>query len=153
MLTLSFHNINTLSQQIYDDYVSSHKEELHHSVCPSCHTEGSLIFHGRYKRTFIDSSGERTPIIIQRCFCKHCGHTHALLPDLLIPFTIFSLYVIISVMFCSDRDSMDASYIYRIKKKYSFLSQGHNRNQFLTSLFNHVLRNRKIFWGFFPKTT
>ena len=72
-------NKNILKQQIYG--------------CPSCIFEGKLYSHGSYIRNLITEENS-FPINIYRVKCPICGKTHALIPDILIPYFQYSFYTV-----------------------------------------------------------
>jgi hypothetical protein len=72
-------NRNIFKQQIYG--------------CPSCIFEGKLYSHGCYFRNLI-SEENSFPINIHRVKCPVCGKTHALIPDILIPYFQYDFSII-----------------------------------------------------------
>lgn len=62
--------------------------------CNNCHWKGCCIRHGYYERSYLlsvgDLIGEGTKIRILRVKCKHCGRTHAILPEEIAPYLPFS---------------------------------------------------------------
>jgi transposase-like protein len=69
--------------------------------CPSCGACGKLKPYGDYSRILVSYEDEMT---IESCVnpprfeCTSCGATHALLPDILIPYSPYSLRFKISVL-------------------------------------------------------
>jgi hypothetical protein len=66
-------------------------------VCPSCGADNLYPNYSSYERTMIsfDENGRKEIIVsIPRCKCS-CGKTHALIPDILIPFSSYSLRFIL----------------------------------------------------------
>lgn len=57
-------------------------------VCPKCKTVGLFHNHAVYDRYLLNSTEEY--ITVQRIRCESCGSTHALLPDIIIPYRYFS---------------------------------------------------------------
>ena len=56
--------------------------------CPYCHSKGNLIPHDSYFRYMVSLKDNRPVTVILRVRavkCTSCGHTHALLPEMLIP--------------------------------------------------------------------
>lgn len=97
--------------------------------CPCCHSKDNCIFHGFYERNLIDFIQETTvyhKISVTRVKCQSCGHTHAILPDLIIPYGQYSLFFLLRVLteyfahsktipeIC-ERYSITASMLYRWK--------------------------------------
>ena len=70
-------------------------------VCPVCASRGNCAPHGSYKRILIDVEHGKVvygSVEIKRVQCKSCGHTHALLPDYIVPYTTYSLLFILRVL-------------------------------------------------------
>ena len=70
-------------------------------VCPICGAKYLCSFHAYYVRDMIVI--EKNTVIchnvsISRVICSSCGHTHALLPDVLIPYGSYSLFFILRVL-------------------------------------------------------
>ena len=64
--------------------------------CPYCHSD-KLIRYGYYSRN-IGVFGEYYDILIKRCKCKNCGHTHALIPSFIVPyFQELKEYIIVGI--------------------------------------------------------
>ena len=75
--------------------------DLTHQVCPSCGSSGTHAIYSSYKRTMITFTGghrENIEITLPRIKC-HCGHTHAIIPDVLIPYGSYSLRFILIVLY------------------------------------------------------
>lgn len=69
--------------------------------CSKCNTIGRLTEIHSYKRDMISvENGKRidTTLIIPRYRCDSCGRTHALLPDVLIPYGSYSLRFILFIL-------------------------------------------------------
>ena len=57
--------------------------------CPYCNSKGNLIPHDSYSRYMVslkDNSPVTVILRVPRVKCTSCGHTHALLPEMLIPY-------------------------------------------------------------------
>ena len=70
-------------------------------TCPFCFSKGNCHIHAYYGRSlfdFINNSRVSHDITIVRVICDSCGHTHALLPDLIIPYDQYSLFFILRVL-------------------------------------------------------
>lgn len=81
------HNINDkYSNDNYHDDVKKINYLL--LVCPKCKTVGLFHRHAFYNRYLFNNTEEY--ITIQRVRCESCGSTHALLPDIIIPYRYFS---------------------------------------------------------------
>lgn len=69
-------------------------------VCPCCGTKGACRIHAYYGRSLVDFIGGapvRHSLCIMRLVCT-CGHTHAILPDFIIPYSGYGLFFIIRVL-------------------------------------------------------
>ena len=70
-------------------------------VCPTCGAKHLCSFHAFYERDLIVIENNSTVchnVSISRVICSSCGHTHALLPDILIPYGSYSLFFILKVL-------------------------------------------------------
>lgn len=83
MLSGFFSNFKPLSSEKYTEIVSN--LEFHRIRC-SCGQAGCLVRHGYYKRRLKTQLGTITYKIL-RVRCKHCGHTHAILPETIVPYS------------------------------------------------------------------
>ena len=83
-------------------YAFMSKTDLVHMTCPCCGSRGNHAVYSSYERSMISfEEGVRRDSIVSipRIKC-HCGHTHAVLPDVLIPYGSYSLRFILTVLFC-----------------------------------------------------
>ena len=87
MITFLLPYYNEFSQEIYEQIIN--ELPLPCIEC-SCGKSGCLIFYGHYQRT-IKWHSKLIKLIVQRVLCKECGATHALLPDVLVPYSQISL--------------------------------------------------------------
>ena len=68
--------------------------------CPFCGTRGDCEAFAYYERTVIEIAGGKavcSKIRILRVKCS-CKHTHAIIPDSLIPYRCFSLQAILYIL-------------------------------------------------------
>jgi len=87
------------SLELYAEDVAS--LAVHSMVCPACRSKGNCAAHSSYKRTLIDLKDSKVVydrVEIKRVRCKSCGHTHAILPDYIVPYTTYSLLFILRVL-------------------------------------------------------
>ena len=69
-------------------------------TCPWCRTKGSCRIHAYYDRSLVDFMGGapvRHSLCIMRLICT-CGHTHAILPDFIIPYSGYGLFFLLRVL-------------------------------------------------------
>ena len=70
-------------------------------VCPTCGAKHLCSFHASYERDLIVIKNNFVVchnVSISRVICSSCGHTHALLPDTLIPYGSYSLFFILRAL-------------------------------------------------------
>ncbi len=99
--------------------------------CPCCKCNGSCHIHAYYFRYILDFRKGKpycARIRVMRVMCS-CGHTHAILPDFIIPYRQLSLKYLIQALFafyahrepiskiCS-RFCLDPALLYRLKALY-----------------------------------
>ena len=78
--------------RIYQDEVEAYNH--YGKECPKCGAMGELVAHGKYQRHLVSYDGVvvcDTLVTVKRFKCKSCGSTHGLLPDILIPYGVYSL--------------------------------------------------------------
>lgn len=70
-------------------------------TCPICGSTGNCHIHDYYGRSIIDfRSGrqEKSDLCILRVFCESCNHAHAILPDIIIPYSGYSLFFVLRIL-------------------------------------------------------
>ena len=73
----------------------------HKAQCPACGTVGKLSPYGDYSRNLVSHDGEESiesSISPRRFECGSCGRTHALLPDILVPHSQYSLRFMLTAL-------------------------------------------------------
>ena len=91
--------IKTSSDSLFSAFMDSYSHTM--QECPSCHSKGNFIPHGFYKRNIIDFTGGKATyhkISVKRLKCQSCGHTHAVLPDLIVPYAQYSLFFLLRIL-------------------------------------------------------
>lgn len=94
-------NLKFSDQQLFDAAVSGFNPSRH--TCRICGAVGRFSEIHSYQRDMISANGSvrvDTRLSIRRFQCGSCGHTHALLPDVLIPYGSYSLRFILTVLLC-----------------------------------------------------
>lgn len=74
---------------------------LSEQACPICGAKGSFEYYDDYERDLISVQyGKRVTKTLQvhRYCCNSCHHTHALLPEPLLPYSSYSLRFVIQVL-------------------------------------------------------
>ena len=90
--------IKTSSKALFDSFMDGFHPEL--QTCPCCGVKGSCSVHAYYDRSLVDFIGGapvRHSLCILRLACT-CGHTHAILPDVIIPYSGYGLFFILRVL-------------------------------------------------------
>lgn len=88
MITVSVDFCNPISQKNYDFVINS--LQLHQLTC-SCGHSGCLTIHGYYYRS-LKTENSTLRLRIRRVICSECGHTHALLPSFIVPYSQVSFF-------------------------------------------------------------
>lgn len=87
------------AKSLFEASIRSFKPDL--EACPACKAKGTLAFHACYGRYIIDIENchrVENRISVPRYICSSCGHTHAVLPDPIIPYKQYTLLFIIRVL-------------------------------------------------------
>lgn len=99
--------------------------------CPCCKCRGNCRIHAYYYRYILDFRKGKSccaRIRIMRVMCS-CGHTHAILPDFIVPYRQLSLKYLVMILFAfaSGHKSVDSlcrhydvapAFVYRLKALY-----------------------------------
>ena len=91
--------IKTSSKSLFDSYMERFKPER--ETCPICGSTGNCHIHHYYGRSIIDFKAgrqEKSYLCILRVFCDSCRHTHAILPDVIIPYSSYSLFFVLRLL-------------------------------------------------------
>ena len=84
---------------MFDSYMDTFCPEK--QTCPVCGSSFNCQIHAYYGRRIIDficGIPVTTEVTVLRLACQSCGHTHAVLPDLIIPYSSYSLFFILRVL-------------------------------------------------------
>ncbi len=90
--------IKSSSKKLFDSFLSRFRPEL--ATCPCCGVKGSCRIHAYYGRSLTDFMGGtpvRHSLCILRLICA-CGHTHAVLPDFVVPYSGYGLFFLLRVL-------------------------------------------------------
>ena len=91
--------IKSSSKLLFDSFMAGFLPEK--ETCPYCGASHSCHSHDSYDRNLIDFISGRPvyhTVFICRVICRSCGHTHAILPDLIIPYSTYGLFFILRVI-------------------------------------------------------
>lgn len=91
-------HIKTSSKALFDSFMAGFCPEL--QTCPCCGVKGACQIHAYYDRSLVDficGAPVRHSLCIMRLVCS-CGHTHAILPDFIIPYSGYGLFFILRVL-------------------------------------------------------
>jgi len=69
--------------------------------CPCCKAAGKCGVHGYYMRNLVDycNNGISVKLIrVLRLVCKTCSHTHAVLPDIIVPYAQYTIRFMCTVV-------------------------------------------------------
>lgn len=101
----SYSEVNSYIQSLMPDIT-----DIYRNVCPCCHAKEKLIKYGTYERNIsilIDNDIENYRVSIQRVICTSCNHTHALLPNFIVPYKIMAIFSISQIV---KRASISSAY-------------------------------------------
>lgn len=83
MISVKFSEININKQRKYNEAINKMNICQIECTCGHC---GCLVRHGYYKRK-VKTKDETITLYILRVKCKECRKTHAILPDMIIPYS------------------------------------------------------------------
>jgi len=96
---IKLNQLHFSDQQIFDQAVSGFNPAK--CPCPNCKAVGWFRQIQPYERFLISVEGGRrcdASVLVPRFQCESCGRTHAVLPDVLIPFGSYSLRFVLTVL-------------------------------------------------------
>ena len=110
LLLCKIFRIKTSSKSLFDSYMA--KFQPHLETCPLCGSTANCHIHDYYDRSLVDfRSGIRTrySLCVMHIFCDSCEHAHAILPDVMIPYSSFSLLFILCLLgqYFADRFTVE----------------------------------------------
>jgi hypothetical protein len=134
--------------------MSRFKPEL--ETCPSCGSCGNCSVHAYYGRNITDFIGEHretSNLCILRVSCESCGHTHAILPDIIIPYSGYGLLFILHVLgehFAGLHSVEEICEIYDISRKqfYKWLHLWKIHKQEWLGLLKDAETSDMDFWNY-----
>lgn len=91
--------IKTSSKSLFLSFMQDFKPEL--EECPFCHSKGNCHAHATYTRFIVDIIHGKPvyqQLTITRIICDSCFHTHAVLPDTIIPYSQYGIFFILRVL-------------------------------------------------------
>ena len=91
--------IKTSSKSLFDSYMENFRPEL--ETCPVCGSTGNCHIHDYYDRSIIDYKAgrqDKSGLCVLRVFCDNCQHAHAILPDIIIPYSSYSLFFVLRIL-------------------------------------------------------
>lgn len=98
-LFCKLNEIKISDQEWFDQAL--HSLNLSDQTCPYCNSKGNLVPHDNYPRYLVTLKNNRPVTVtlhVPRVKCTSCGHTHALLPEMLIPYPSYSLRFVLTVL-------------------------------------------------------
>lgn len=91
--------IKTSSKILFEHFMAGFRADL--ETCPYCGASHKCCDHASYERNLIDFISGRPvyhKVSVSRVICSGCGHTHAILPDLIIPYSTYGIFFILRVI-------------------------------------------------------
>lgn len=84
---------------IFDEHIKAiNIEDLACQLCGAKHALSSFASYKRHLVTYDNNTAQDNLISISRYICSSCGHTHALLPSVIVPYMSFSFNFTISII-------------------------------------------------------
>ena len=124
MIIIHCDRVKNITQKIYNQMIN--KLDLVLLTCPLCSHTGTEV-HSYYDRA-VKSENITFRLVVLRIRCQFCGHTHAILPDTIVPYSSVSLKDTISILLSETPDqiksfllnnlSLDFSDVYRIRRNF-----------------------------------
>ena len=99
LLLCKIFRIKTSSKSLFDSYMAKFQPCL--ETCPICGSTGNCHIHDYYDRSLIDFQSRAPEIYslcVMRVFCDSCEHAHAVLPDIIIPYSVYSLLFVLRLL-------------------------------------------------------
>ena len=99
LLFIKMLNIKTSSKILFDKFMDKFVPEK--ETCPICGSRSECHVHAYYNRTVtdvIDGHRFKHSICVMRVICESCHHTHAILPDHIIPYRTYGLLFVFRVL-------------------------------------------------------
>ncbi len=90
---------NTSSKDLFAAFMDAFEPQR--ETCPCCSSKGNCIIHARYERSIIDFQDGKpveSRLRILRVKCTSCEHTHAILPDFIVPYLSYGIAFILQVL-------------------------------------------------------
>ena len=91
--------IKTSSKSLFDAYMALFRPDR--ETCPVCSSSGNCRIHAYYGRHITDFMSGRpvtSDICVLRVFCDSCRHSHAVLPDVIVPYSGYSLFFLLRLL-------------------------------------------------------
>ena len=91
--------IKLTALQLYEQFMDNFRIE--DCVCPTCGAKHTCCYHDSYERYLISYQPGKPiydHISTLRVNCESCGHTHAILPEAIIPYRSYSILFILTVL-------------------------------------------------------
>lgn len=91
--------IKNSSKSLFVRYMEMYSPDL--ETCPVCSSRGNCHIHAYYGRSitdFVSGHPRNENLCVLRVECASCGHTHAILPDFIVPYTGYSLFFILRAL-------------------------------------------------------
>jgi hypothetical protein len=84
---------------IFNEYIKAiNIDELDCPFCGARHVLSIFTSYDRHLVTYENNTVQDNLVNISRCICSSCGHTHALLPSVIVPYMSFSFKFTISII-------------------------------------------------------
>lgn len=92
-------NISDSAIELFEEFMDNFRIE--DCVCPKCGAKHTCSPHDSYERYLISYELGETVcyhVNVLRVICESCGHAHAILPEIIIPYGSYSILFILTVL-------------------------------------------------------
>lgn len=145
-------HIKTSSKSLFGSYMEQFQPEL--ETCPICGSTGNCHIHDYYGRSVIDfqtGRKQKEDFCIMRVFCDNYGHAHAILPDIIIPYSTYSLLFILFILgkyFAGFHTIDQLCELFNISRKqfYKWLSLWKSRKKQWLGILNDSETDNDVFY-------
>ncbi len=126
-------NLAKNDSSILEEVSGNIKSNMLNLRCPKCNAKGNFTSISSYVRTLISFANNKPlsrSVSISRVKCCSCSKTHAVLPSVIVPYSPFGIYFVLSLLesyfskeYASIKELCEAygissSSLYRIKDRF-----------------------------------
>lgn len=125
-------------------------------TCPICGSSGNchiLAYYDRSLTDFVNGRRITSSLCIRRVYCDSCKHSHAILPDIIVPYSTFSILFVLNVL--GDYftglltvEKICERYDISINTFYKWLALWRSHKQAWLGVLQHIETDDLSFWNY-----